>query len=380
MSDGKAEHITREPEQVKAFRDTWRDGIHSYLSYVRDRLEISRDLLSESGSLFVQIGDENVHRVRAVLDEVFGELNAVVTILVKKKGAQKSGLLDPVNDYLLWYCKDKNVAKYRQLFERVEIDQELVETFRQVEFPDGTARSIRDLVNPAGLDIDYSRVPSAAYRDWPGIKIFQSDPLTVGGFRTNQSVLYRHHGRDFDPGIAKNLCWKHTAQSPGGGRSGLDRLAFAERLLVGPSQLRLKRFVEDFGLKALSNWWDGLGGASNPVYVVQTNTEIVKRCVLMTSDAGDLVLDPTCGSGTTAYVAEQWGRRWITIDTSRVALGAGTGAHHGRTLSVLLARGLHGRPTQRGGDHARRRLRTPLRAGRSARVSSTSAPTTSRRL
>jgi adenine-specific DNA-methyltransferase len=318
--DGKSEHITREPEMVKAFRDTWRDEIHSYLTYLRDRLTVARDLLNDRGSIFVQISDENLHRLRALLDEVFGEDNSVVTIPVKKKGGQKSGLLDPVNDYILWYAKKKSAAKYRQLYEQLTLDQEMAQTFRFVEFPDGRVVSIKDLKNPSGLNVDYTRVPNDIYKDFKGVKVFQSDPLTVGGFRKNQSLKYKYRGREFDPGISRNLCWKHTAVNPEGGRSGLDRLGFADRLIVGPTQLRLKRYVEDFGCKALSNWWDGLGGASNPVYVVQTNPEIVQRCILMTSDPGDLVLDPTCGSGTTAFVAEQWGRRWITMDTSRVAL------------------------------------------------------------
>jgi adenine-specific DNA-methyltransferase len=320
VKDGNVTNITREPEQVKAFRDTWRDGIHSYLTYLRDRMTACRDLLHETGSIFVQIGDDNLHRIKALLDEVFGDKNAVVAIPIKKKGGQKSSLLDPVNDYLLWYAKNKDATKYRQLYEPLQLDEELAKTFRLVEFADGRIVPLRDLKNPNGLDVDYSRIPKQVYDDFPGVKILQSDPLTVGGFRKNQSLKYVFRGREFDPGVTRNLCWKHTAQDPGGGRSGLDRLAFADRLLVGQNQLRLKRFIEDFGRTALSNWWDGLGGASNPIYVVQTNPEIVQRCVLMTTDPGDLVLDPTCGSGTTAYVAEQWGRRWITIDTSRVAL------------------------------------------------------------
>ncbi len=320
VKDGNTAHITREPEQVKAFRDTWRDGINSYLTYLRDRLTIARELLTDSGSIFVQIGDENLHRVRIVLDEVFGEDNAVVAIPVKKKGGQKGGLLDPVNDYLLWYAKNKPYAKYRQLFEQLTLDQELAQTFRLVEFPDGASTTMKDLRNPENQYIDYTTLPNEVYKDFPGVKVFRSDPLTVGGFRKNQSVIYCYRGRDFDPGIRKNLCWKHTAQNTAGGRCGLDRLMMADRLLVGTNQIGVKRYAEDFGCKALSNWWDGLGGASNPIYVVQTNPEIIQRCILMTTDPGDLVLDPTCGSGSTAYVAEQWGRRWITVDTSRVAL------------------------------------------------------------
>ena len=320
VKDGNPQHITREPEQVKAFRDTWRDGIHSYLTYLRDRLTVARDLLTDSGSIFVQINDKNLHRIRATLDEVFGEQNAVVTILVKKKGSQKGGMLDPVNDYLVWYAKNKTAAKYQQLYEQLTLDEEMASLFRFVEFPNGDVKTFKELKNPSGLDIKYDRVPSDVYKDFPGVKVFRSDPLTVGGFRTNQSLPYSFRGKTYDPGVSRNLCWKHTARNPDGGTAGLDRIGIAGRLIVGPTQLGLKRYVEDFGCKALSNWWDGLGGASNPVYVVQTNPEIIQRCILMTTEPGDLVLDPTCGSGTTAYVAEQWGRRWITIDTSRVSL------------------------------------------------------------
>jgi len=320
VKDGNAQHITREPEQVKAFRDTWRDGIHSYLTYLRDRLTVARDLLTETGSIFVQINDKNLHRIRATLDEVFGEQNAVVTILVKKKGSQKGGMLDPVNDYLVWYAKNKSAAKYQQLYEQLTLDEEMAGLFRFVEFPNGEVKTFKELKNPSGLDIKYERVPSAVYKDFPGVKVFRSDPLTVGGYRTNQSLTYSFRGKTYDPGVSKNLCWKHTARNTDGGACGLDRIGIAGRLIVGPTQLGLKRYVEDFGCKALSNWWDGLGGASNPIYVVQTNPEIIQRCILMTTEPGDLVLDPTCGSGTTAYVAEQWGRRWITIDTSRVSL------------------------------------------------------------
>ena len=265
VKDGNAGHITREPEQVKAFRDTWRDGIHSYLTYLRDRLTVARDLLTESGSIFVQIGDENLHRVRGVLDEVFGPDNHVVTINLKKKGNQKGQLLESITDYILFYAKNTDSLKYRKI-----------------------------------------------YRDRPSNDAgYLSDQLTSGGLRTNQNYGYETRGKAFRP--AKGNCWKIL-------QPGMKRVEMADRLLVGPGQIRFKKLDSDFGRVLVTNNWDEFGGAVESVYVVQTSPSVIQRCLLMATDPGDLVLDPTCGSGTTAYVAEQWGRRWITIDTSRVAL------------------------------------------------------------
>ncbi len=274
VKDGKAEHITREPEQVKAFRDTWRDGIHSYLSYLRDRLTVARDLLTESGSIFVQIGDENVHRVRAVMDEVFGPETYVVSIPFMKKGNQKSNYMDPINDFLLWYSRTPRRdygPKFRQIFQVKE--------------------DIR--------------------MEWP-------DNLTSGGVRANQSLPFTHHGVKFAP--KSGNCWKTTVRTSDGSTPGMTRLGNADRVIVGKRTFTYKKMYSDFPYVALTNWWGGLGGVNDPQFVVETNNEVIQRCILMTTDPGDLVLDPTCGSGTTAYVAEQWGRRWITVDTSRVAL------------------------------------------------------------
>jgi adenine-specific DNA-methyltransferase len=266
VKDGNVGHITREPEQVRAFRDTWKDGIHSYLTYLRDRLTVARDLLAQSGSMFVQIGDENVHRVRALLDEVFGSENLVAQITVSKTGSLTGGLLSSVADYLLWYAKDRDSVKYRKLFDlRAEREAD-----------------------------DYS-----------------ADPLKSGGHRPGTTFDYDFEGRTFR--CRQDEHWKVT-------REGLDRLAAANRLAPLKESLRFRRYWQDFPVKEFSNVWLGFGGASDIIYVVQTNHRLVERCLLMTTDPGDLVLDPTCGSGTTAYVAEQWGRRWITIDTSRVAL------------------------------------------------------------
>jgi len=268
----------------------------------------------------VQISDENVHHVRELLDNVFTPKCHVVDILVKKKGSQKSSLIDPVNDYLLWYSKSPRQAggvKFRTLYQRREIDSETLSEFRQVQFGDGREFPISVTPTPDGQLFDYRLSPRRLFQDYPDTKLFRANPLTSGGLRKNQSLPFKFQGKTFHPGA--NACWKTTVTTEDGSMPGMDRLAKNGRLISGDAQLSFKRFLDDFGYLQLSNWWDGLGGASDPLYVVQTNTEIVKRCLLMTTDPGDLVLDITCGSGTTAYVAEQWGRRWITCDTSRVA-------------------------------------------------------------
>ncbi len=316
-----ARDLSREPEQIKAFRDTWKDGIHSYLSFWRDRLVVARELLAESGSIFVQIGEENAHRMRALLDEVFGPDCAVVTLLVKKKGSQRSTLIDPVNDYILWYGRTPRAEgrlKFRPLFEPRALDAETLDEFTLVELPDGREVKLADLVAPDGTPTDYRLRPQQLSRDWLGARLFRSWPITNGGERPNQMdpVLYRGVQVPPPPG----QCWRHPSRAAAGEVAPMQRVVMAGRLTGTTSAPGFKRYLDDFAFKTLSNWWDGLGGASRPIYVVQTNEEVVKRCVLMTTDPGDLVLDPTCGSGTTAFVAEQFGRRWITIDTSRVAL------------------------------------------------------------
>jgi adenine-specific DNA-methyltransferase len=321
--NNRAEDLTRQPEQIRAFRDTWELGIHSYLSYLRDRLVIARELLTESGSIFVQIGDENLHLLRSVLDEVFRADCHVVTITVKKKGSQKSGLLDPVNDYLLWYSKvsrrgpEASRIKFREPMVQRELDAETLSEFRYVELPDGRQCPLSEVPTDEG-STDYRLHPPQLFRDFPGARLFRPWPITNGGERRNQSVPLTLNGVEYPPPAGR--CWSHTARTDNGAMSGMERVAVAGRLIASKKAIDFKRYLDDHRFKALSNWWDGLGGASDPIYVVQTNTEIIKRCMLMTTDPGDLVLDPTCGSGTTAYVAEHWGRRWITTDTSRVAL------------------------------------------------------------
>ena len=343
VTDGKVEHITREPEQVRAFRDTWRDGIHSYLTYLRDRLTVARDLLADSGSVFVQIGDENVHRVRSLMDEVFGKENAGDLLLVKKKGGQKGQFPEAVNDYIIWHFKDKTKAKSRQLFEDFLDESEIARDFRLVRLSSGQDTSISQIARGDARGGLLKVRPLILERE-PGHKLFKSENATSGGVRRNQSVSFMFRGRRFDPGLQRGNCWKHTAVDTDHEYSGMRRLACADRLYIGRDQLGIVRYYSDFGMQPVSNWWDGFGGAPDQVYVVQTNERIVERCLLLASDPGDLVLDPTCGSGTTAYVAEQLGRRWITIDTSRVALALARARIMGARYSYyLLADSLEGR-------------------------------------
>lgn len=275
VKDGNKDHITREPEQVKAFRDTWRDGIHSYLMYLRDRLTVIRDLLADSGSIFVQIGDENVHRVRALMDEVFGDTNWVSSINFQKTGDQPSEYVANISDTIIWFAKDKANLKFRRLF--------------YAKDSVGTATRDYRLSDEAGLR--YQATSLTSNRP-PG-----SFPVLFQGAEVRPSGGY----------------WKT-------GEIGFPRLIKASRILLSGKSIRYKRLLDDFKVQRFTNLWTDTGGTSDKLYVVQTATTVVARCILMATDPGDLVLDPTCGSGTTAYVAEQWGRRWITIDTSRVAL------------------------------------------------------------
>jgi adenine-specific DNA-methyltransferase len=342
VKDGKQTDVSREPEQIKAFRDTWKDGIHSYLTYLRDRLTVARELLTESGSIFVQIGDENVHRVRAVMDEVFGPENFIVTITVKKTGSQISSLLDAVNDYILWYGRSPRASgliKSRSLFE-VRQGEEVYDSYGMIELEDGRRLSVRALSDQDGKD--YLSDISLLRETYPSARLFGLNPLKSGGYRKNQSHPFRLQGRVFP--IGDGQCWKHTVVSSDGNTPGMDRLGFSGRLFPLKNDVRFVRYESNPAVFRLSNWWDSLGGAAQPIYVVQTNISLVRRCILMTTDPGDLVLDPTCGSGTTAFVAEQWGRRWVTIDTSRVALAlARTRLMSARFPYYLLADSVEGR-------------------------------------
>lgn len=301
VKDGKQTDISREPEQVKAFRDTWKDGIHSYLTYLRDRLTVMRDLLTESGSIFVQIGDENVHRVRAVMDEVFGEGNLVSEICLRKTGGQETNFIPNVSDYILWYSKNRDFTKYRQLFFKKEagVGEGSGARYDRIRLPDCSSRPMtRD------EKVGTTEPPSDA-------RAFQLTSLISSGVRTNTTAYWMFQGKNYHSGGSSN--WKTSL-------SGLDTLAKAGRVEARKTTPAYVRFVDDFAAFPISNVWTDVAGAAGIVYVVQTSGSIIERCILMATDPGDLVLDPTCGSGTTAYVAEQWGRRWITIDTSRVAL------------------------------------------------------------
>jgi adenine-specific DNA-methyltransferase len=297
----KDEDLTREPEQIKAYRDTWTLGIHSYLTYLRDRLLLCRELLTESGSIFVQINDENLHLVRCLLDEVFGRENFVSVISFVKTSGKGGALLDVVNDFLLWYAKDKAQVKYRQLFLEKELGEEGTKGYQHVQLPDGVRRRLTssELESP-------TRLPE-------GARVFKAGDMTSqeAGATT---FSYPFEGRAFHCG--KNSHWKT-------GYEGMERLRQAERLFATGNTLSYVRFLDEIPTRPLTNIWTdtGIAGYGDPkVYAVQTNTKVVERCILMTTDPGDLVFDPTCGSGTTAYCAEKWGRRWITCDTSRVAL------------------------------------------------------------
>ncbi len=292
VKDGKTDQISREPEQIKAFRDTWRYGINSYLTYLRDRMAVARDLLADTGSIFVQIGDENMHRVRALMDEIFGEQNFCNLIAFKKTGGLVSDFLPSTTDFLLWYGRDKSATKFRQLYATKQYGAG--SDYRHVRLPDLSVRR---------LNSDEADSPDALPQDW---KILQTTALESA----NPVFDFVFRSRIYEQR------WKTNAQ-------GLQRLAKSDRLYEATRKLRYLRYIDDFPVLPIINNWDDTGSSGYRdanIYVVQTVSKVVERCILMATDPGDLVLDPTCGSGTTAYVAEQWGRRWITIDTSRVAL------------------------------------------------------------
>ena len=298
VKDGKAEDTTRQPEQVRAFRDTWKLGIHSYLAYLRDRLVVARDLLTETGSVFVQIGDENVHLVRSVMDEVFGSGNFCQLIPFRKKlmplGAT---LLEGMYDYLLWYGKNIKHIKFRHLFKPSE--PKYSSRWTSVEDKTGTRRR---LSNQESKNLNLLPEGSKVYR-----LVSQRAP----SFSEASVYNFKFNGHVYSP--PKGGCWVSTKEK-------MEKLARVNRLENEGDSLSYVYFHDDFPLSKINNLWDDTSPAQDKGYVVQTSTGVIERCILMTTDPGDLVLDPTCGSGTTAYVAEQWGRRWITCDTSRVAL------------------------------------------------------------
>lgn len=299
-------NVSGEPEMIKAYRDTWDLGIHSYLSYLRDRLVMARELLSESGSCFVQISDENVHLVRNLMDDVFGSENFISQIVYTKTGGFATNTIGNVADYIVWYAKDTEQVKIRKLYieKDYSIDGEL---YSRIELPDGTRMSIGEWERKTGNKFVYSALPK-------GYRIFRLSNLSSQGSASIPQP-YEYEGKTYYP--SKGNHWK--ANYP----AGMDRLRSLNRIAPTPNSLQYVRYYDDFPCIAISNLWTDTGTGSfleDKLYVVQSGVKAVQRCILMTTDPGDLVLDPTCGSGTTAYAAESWGRRWITIDTSRIAL------------------------------------------------------------
>ena len=292
------EGLTREPEMVKAYRDTWELGLHSYLTYLRDRLLLARELLTESGSVFVQISDENLHHVREVMDEVFGAENFVAVIAVQKTGSQAGQLLGITLDYLIWYAKNKAVVKYRQLYEHRKAGDTSLDRYDQIELPSGSIRRI-------------TANEIRGEEPLPEGRRFRLTSLFSDGASDRGSFDYSFLGKKY--ACAKNSHWKTN-------EAGLNVLQSHERLAIEGTRLRYKRYADDFPVIPVNDRWDSMQIGTGLLYAVQTSPLVIQRCMQMTTDPGDLVLDPTCGSGTTAVVAESWGRRWITIDTSRVPL------------------------------------------------------------
>ena len=299
VRDGNVNHITREPEQVKAFRDTWQDGIHSYLSYLRDRITAARDLLSESGAIFVQIGDENVHRVRAILDEVFGDANFLIEIKFRTTSNRTAEYLPAIFNSVISYAKDRENCKFHHLFLSKEYGDVSDDSYGCIEVEEFAWRRL-----------------TRAEKDNPNATEKLGALFGLGDLTSSHEYIrdaFDYQGKLYDP---KRRYWSTSI-------AGLNRLARANRLCAVRETLRYKRLFYDTPIQPLTNVWTDTGSGSRTdarLYVVQTVSKVIQRCILMTTDPGDLVLDPTCGSGTTAYVAEQWGRRWITIDTSRVSL------------------------------------------------------------
>jgi adenine-specific DNA-methyltransferase len=300
VKDGNDADMTREPEMVRAYRDTWELGLHSYLTYLRDRLLAARELLTPSGSVFVQISDENVHSVRCVLDEIFGSENFIALITFGKTSGATAQYLQTVADYVLWYARDSERVKYRDLYEIKGFEGRVPSAYSKLELADGTRRAATQAELNGDLPV--------------GARLYALDNLTSPRVREARTGYYPidFAGRQYLPNTGE---WKTH-------REGVARLVAARRIDATASRLGYVRYLDDFPAIKIGNVWSDTVSSfmAGKVYVVQTNAKVMERCLLMTTDPGDLVLDPTCGSGTTAYVAEQWGRRWITIDTSRVPL------------------------------------------------------------
>jgi len=300
VKDGNDEDLTNEPEQIRAFRDTWELGIHSYLAYLRDRLLLARELLTESGSLFIQISDENIHHVRELMDEVFGKDNFISLITFQKTGATTGTTLPSVSDYIIQYARQKSNVKFRQLYLERSLDKETLKVFPFAEEKDGERRRLseEEIANP---ELILQK----------GIRLFQTQPLHSQHYSKERSKPWTYNGTTYT--VPNNRQWSTSFE-------GLERLSKLKRIIKQGNTLRFIRYFDEAPAATLSNLWNDTATFTQRIYSVQTNEKVIMRCILMTTDPGDLVFDPTCGSGTTAYVAEQRGRRWITCDTSRVAL------------------------------------------------------------
>jgi adenine-specific DNA-methyltransferase len=288
----KESDLTREREQIKAYRDTWTLGVHSYLAYLRDRLIVAKDLLTDSGSIFVQIGDENVHRVRCIMDEVFGAENFIALIPFQTTTGLQSRYLKGVYDLIIWYAKKRENMKYKQLYLEKQTGADTY--YDYVKLPDGSIQKVQE----------NEEIPD----NW---QIFSPQPLVSGTYSETTTFEFPHNSTLYHPG--GNRCWKTTPE-------GMKRLSKSERIFASAKTLKFIRYANDFLVTEVSNLWTDAMSLIGKKYVAETVPKIIERCMLMVTEPGDLILDPTCGSGTTAYVAEQWGRRWITIDTSRVAI------------------------------------------------------------
>ena len=303
VKDGKVEDLTQEPEMIKAFRDTWELGIHSYLTYLRNRLLLAKDLLNESGSIFVQISDENLHYVKQIMDEIFGRKNFIVIISYITRNATPASTLSSNHDYIVWFAKDKKLIKYHNLYEKIKLDSQIFRMFKYLELPDGSRRQLTKEEKDGSKSIPENS------------KLFNINPNIID--------------RGEDPENSKSIVFEGKTYSPGKGNhwspniDTIKKLIEKNRIYSSGNTLMSIRYFEDLPILNISNSWEDTTGGfigSPKIYAVQTNEKVIRRCMLMTTDPGDLVFDPTCGSGTTAYIAEQRGRRWITCDTSKVSI------------------------------------------------------------
>jgi adenine-specific DNA-methyltransferase len=309
VKDGKDEDLSSEPEMIKAFRDTWELGIHSYLSYLRDRLLVARELLADTGSCFVQISDRNQHYVKQIMEEIFGRDNFVAIISYATTSGFETNSLSRAGDYVIWFAKDQRQMKFRKLYMRKEFGGAGSSVYSKIEFADGRRISIAEYEKETGQKFNYATIPN-------GAKVYGLDNITSQG-SAKEPQPFEFNGKTYYPKQGNH--WKATYPN------GMNALMSAGRIDATEKSLGYVRYFEDFPYMQISNLWtDTLGqnqyGSDGKKYVVQTGLNVVQRCMLMCTDPGDLVIDPTCGSGTTAFVAEQWGRRWITIDTSRISI------------------------------------------------------------